>query len=87
MTGYDFIECAKRLGLVLMGRVEPSVAQVRSVAAEVVYTVNQLPDVAIRTVYDAVTKEPVPADFYELINRLPPTPRSYIPSRANGRGR
>jgi hypothetical protein len=58
MTGYDFIECAKRLGLVLMGRVEPSVAQVRSVAAEVVYT-----------------------------NRQPPTPRSYIPSRANGRGR
>lgn len=84
MTGYDFIECAKRLGGVLVGRVEPSVEQVRQLASEIATIVSKSPDTALKAVYDKYAQEPLPDDLLQLVKQLEPEPRSYRPRQTAG---
>jgi hypothetical protein len=81
-----FVDCAKRLGRVLAGRVDPSVEAVRRAAAEVREAVAM---VSVRAFYNGTVREPVPKELIDLVNALPSTgPQHFQPRRqkANGRG-
>jgi hypothetical protein len=80
--GYSFINCAKRLGAVLIGRVEPSVEIVSAVASEIVEQVGRAVDHPLRAAYAEVVREPVPTRFTELLKQLP---EDYAASNGAGR--
>lgn len=67
--GYDFINCAKRLGRVLIGQTEPSVLAVRAVAQDITRRATG-GDPALQAVYEETLREPVPQEFYRLLDSL-----------------
>lgn len=69
---YDFIGCAKRMGAVLIGRTEPSVAVLHSVATEFARDLKDTTvGVALKLLYDSTAVEPVPGRFNRLLEALP----------------
>ena len=84
MTGSSTIECVKRLGLVLLGRVEPSVTAVVEAAEGVVALANGRVGDNLRLLYESIVKEPVPEEFEHLVRGLD-GPRHYVPSAKGGK--
>jgi hypothetical protein len=71
VTGYDFVECAKRMGGVLLGRTEASVTAVTLEADSLTTLMEGGIAQPLRAVYQQTVNEPVPMDFYRLLADLP----------------
>lgn len=84
MTASNKLECVKRLAMVLIGKVEPSVEAVVEAAKGVTALAHDPASDALHRLYDGILREPVPPEFMATLNGVASGPRHYVPSRAKG---
>lgn len=84
MTAASKIECVKRLAMVLVGKVEPSVEAVVEAAKGVTALVHDPASDALHRLYDGILREPVPSEIMAALNGAANGPRHYVPTRAKG---
>lgn len=84
MSGASKLDCLKRLAMVLVGRVEPSVEAVVEAAKGVSALANDPVSGALHRLYDGIVSEPVPQTIIATLNGAGPGPRHYVPSQGKG---